>query len=87
MAKLGMIGRINAVALLVIAACLPLSAQEDGMTMPLPRDPEIAVREEFRMAERSNTPEGWQRFISRHAGHALADAAKTRLKALQSGAN
>lgn len=87
MAKLGMIGRISVGALLAIAVCLPLRAQEDMMTTPLPRDPEIAVREEFQMAERSNTPEGWQRFISRHAGHALVDAAKTRLKALQPGAN
>lgn len=53
------------------------------MNMPLPRDPDVAVREEFEMAERSNTPEGWQRFIRRHSGHTLAQAAEKRLKAIQ----
>lgn len=81
------IGRVVFAALLNVAACSTLAAQGNEMNMPLPRDPEIAVREEFEMAERSNTPEAWQRFISRHAGHALAEAAEKRLKVLQRKAN
>lgn len=84
MVKLRVGAKIIATALLTIAVCVPLSAQENGMTTPLPRDPEFAVQEEFQVAERSNTPEGWRRFINRHSGHALAETARERLKALQS---
>lgn len=81
------LGIIFVAILPTVAVYPPLAAQENEMTLPLPRDPEMAVQEEFQTAERSNTPESWQRFILRHDGHPLAETAKRRLKALQRDAD
>jgi hypothetical protein len=49
---------------------------------PLPRDPEIAVREEYDMAVAAGTRQSLELFIARHADHPLAKDAKARLDAL-----
>ena len=51
-------------------------------TMPLPRDPEIAVREEYDLALAAGTKSALELFIARHADHPLAAEAEARLKAL-----
>ena len=51
--------------------------------LPLPRDPEVAVREEFEIASTRGTAEAWQLFISRHGGHRLAAEARKELERLK----
>lgn len=60
----------------------PLSAQ-DSDTLPLPRDPDVAVQEEFAMARESNTRQAWQLFILRHGDHPLAREAARQLDQLK----
>ena len=71
---------------LPLTCCLLFSGllyADDKNTLPLPRDPAAAVREEYDMALRSNTPEAWRRFIARHKDDPLAKDALTRLKKVQ----
>jgi hypothetical protein len=49
---------------------------------PLPRDPEIAVREEYDMAVAAGTKDALALFIARHADHPLAEQAQARLDTL-----
>ena len=49
---------------------------------PLPRDPEIAVREEYDLAVAAGTKSALELFIVRHAGHPLAKQAEAQLKSL-----
>src|SRR5688572_9486971 len=49
---------------------------ERSENLPLPRDPDIAVREEFELARARGTAEAWQLFIARHANHRLAAEAR-----------
>jgi hypothetical protein len=51
-------------------------------TLPPPRDPELAVREEYELAVAAGTPEALRLFIKRHAGHPLAVEAERRLRAI-----
>lgn len=51
---------------------------------PPPRDPEIAVREEFELALAQDTPAAMELFIQRHADHPLAAEARRVLKSMQS---
>jgi hypothetical protein len=44
--------------------------------IPLPRDGDVAVREEFEAARRSGTREALDLFIARHPQHALAATAR-----------
>lgn len=45
-------------------------------TMPLPRDPAMAVKEEFDIAKRKATREAFDLFIARHPNSPLADEAR-----------
>lgn len=47
------------------------------------RDPEIAVREEFALAERRGDAEAYRLFAARHPEHALAAEARRRAEALE----
>jgi hypothetical protein len=49
---------------------------------PLPRDPEIAVREEYDLAVAAGTKTALELFIARHSDHPLAKTAEARLKSL-----
>jgi hypothetical protein len=51
--------------------------------LPPPRDPDMAVREEFALARASNDPAVLALFIHRHADHPLADEARRLLNALR----
>ena len=44
--------------------------------MPLPRDGDVAIREELEAARRSGTREAYDTFIARHPQHALAATAR-----------
>ena len=48
-------------------------------TLPLPRDPEIAVREEYDLAKGRGSAEAFELFIARHPNHALAAEARREL--------
>ncbi|MDQ0320529.1 hypothetical protein QO002_002667 [Pararhizobium capsulatum DSM 1112] len=77
-----LIGKTKMLLMVGLLAAQPLSAQ-DSDTLPLPRDPEIAIHEEFDMALRSNTQQAWQLFIRRHKDHLLAREATRRLNQLE----
>jgi hypothetical protein len=49
---------------------------------PLPRDPEIAVREEYDLAVAAGTRQALELFIARHGDHSLAKQAEARLSSL-----
>jgi len=57
-------------------------AQNRSETLPPPRDPDIAVREEFDMARAQNTAQAWELFIARHGDHRLAAEARKELQKL-----
>ena len=50
-------------------------------TLPPPRDPELAVREEYELARKS--AEALALFIARHADHPLAVEARRELEQLK----
>ncbi len=54
------------------------------MTTPLPRDGNVAIKEELCAARRTGTAEAYQLFIARHPGHALAVVARRELSELRS---
>jgi hypothetical protein len=59
-------------------------AQESpAPSLPLPRDPDIAVAEEFALARSRGTVEAWQLFIARHGDHQLAAKAQRELDRLK----
>jgi hypothetical protein len=62
-------------------------AQNRSEPLPLPRDPEIAVREEFDAARARGTAESWDLFIARHPGHRLAGDARKELEKLRQKPN
>jgi hypothetical protein len=47
--------------------------------MPLPRDPQIALYEEFEAAKHKNTKAAWELFLKRHADSTLAGAARQEI--------
>lgn len=47
--------------------------------MPLPRDPQIAVQEEFDAAKLANTRAAWELFLARHSDNMLANAARQEM--------
>ena len=51
--------------------------------LPLPRDPDIAVQEEFDAARARATAEGWELFLARHGNHRLAAEARKELERLR----
>jgi len=59
------------------------TAQSRSDPLPLPRDPDIAVREEFEAARAKDTVASWELFIARHGDHPLAAQAKKELEKLQ----
>ena len=61
------------------AVLLAATASGAGATSPPPRDPAIAVREEFDMAVGSGTREALELFIARHPDSPLADKARALL--------
>ncbi len=69
---------------LASAALGSFAQAEPQMTTPLPRDGDIAIKEELCAARRAGTAEAYQLFIARHPGHALADLARRELAELRS---
>lgn len=62
----------------------PKLAQTDrSEPLPLPRDPDIAVQEEFDAARARATVEAWELFLARHGNHRLAAEARKELQQLQ----
>ena len=53
--------------------------------IPLPRDPEIAVREEYDSAVKAGTIAALELFIARHPGHPLAAEAESGIAQLKTG--
>ncbi len=51
------------------------TAEARQPTMPLPRDPQLAVEEEFETAKRQATREAYDLFIARHPDSPLATEA------------
>jgi hypothetical protein len=51
--------------------------------LPLPRDPDIAVKEEFDAARAHATVEAWELFLARHGNHRLAAEARKELERLR----
>ena len=51
--------------------------------LPAPRDPEIAVREEYELALARRSAEALELFIQRHADHSLAAKARSELQRMQ----
>ena len=50
--------------------------------LPLPRDGDIAIREELDAARRAGTLAAYDLFLARHPGHALAEVARRERGAL-----
>jgi hypothetical protein len=55
--------------------------------MPLPRDPQIAVYEEFEAAKQANSKAAWELFLKRHADNTLAGAARQEIYNLKLSTN
>ena len=51
--------------------------------IPLPRDPEIAVREEYDAALKAGTVAALELFVARHPGHPLATEAEAGIARLK----
>ena len=64
----------------------PIRLAQDKRSEPLPRprDPEIAVREEYDLAKGRGTVEAFELFIARHPNHALVAEARRELERLKS---
>jgi len=63
---------------------LPKVAQSrHSEPLPPPRDPDIAVREEFDAARARATPEAWELFLARHGDHRLAAEARKELEKIK----
>ncbi|HEY8268318.1 MAG TPA: hypothetical protein VIG34_06625 [Xanthobacteraceae bacterium] len=60
-----------------------LAQNKRSEPLPLPRDPEIAVREEYDLAKGRGTVEAFELFIARHPNHALATEARRELERLK----
>lgn len=60
-----------------------IAQAERSETLPLPRDPDIAVQEEFDIAQKRGTREAWELFIARHSDHRLAAEARKELAKLK----
>ncbi len=58
-------------------------AQARSEPLPLPRDPDVAVQEEFDAARAAGTAKGWELFIARHGDHRLAAEAVKELGKLK----
>jgi hypothetical protein len=54
--------------------------------LPLPRDPDIAVQEEFDAARARATIEAWELFLARHSAHRLAAEARKELENIKKSA-
>ena len=52
-------------------------------TLPPPRDPELAVREEYELALKCGTVEAFQLFAVRHPEHRLATEAQKIIQRLR----
>jgi hypothetical protein len=50
--------------------------------IPLPRDPQIALHEEFEAAKQANTKAAWALFLRRHPDSTLVDAARREIRNL-----
>lgn len=89
--------RIAALAAIALSACGGAVTDEPQQPRPVgedrggghspdhvpARDPEIAVREEFALAESRGTAEAYRLFAARHPDHALAAEARRRAEALE----
>lgn len=51
--------------------------------LPLPRNPDVAVQEEFDAARAGGTIKAWELFLARHSDHRLAADAAKELKQLK----
>lgn len=54
-------------------------AGDHSEPLPLPRDPNIAVMEEYKLFKKRGTREALELFIARHPDHALAERARQDL--------
>lgn len=86
-----MVARIAAVALAGLAlagAHAPEGAEMTGQRpprstgLPLPRDGDIAIREELDAARRTGTLAAYDLFLARHPGHKLARTARRERAAI-----
>ncbi len=60
-----------------------LTQNQRGGTLPLPRDPEIAVREEYDLAKGRGTAEAFELFLARHPDHALVAEARREIERIK----
>jgi hypothetical protein len=61
-----------------------LAQDRHGEPLPRPRDPELAVREEYDLAKGRGTAEAFELFIARHPSHTLVAEARRELERLKS---
>ncbi len=61
------------------------TAEGPQPTMPLPRDPQLAVEEEFKTAKRQGTREAYDLFIARHPDNPLATEARRLRERISKG--
>ncbi|MCK1621434.1 hypothetical protein IVA96_33675 [Bradyrhizobium sp. 159] len=58
------------------------SKADRSPSMPMARDPAVAVAEEYEIARREGTREAFELFIARHGDDPLAEKARAELKRL-----
>jgi hypothetical protein len=61
----------------------PVGGSQDVVPMKPPRDPNLAVREEYEIAIAKNTSAALSLFILRHPESPLAEQARARLKSIK----
>jgi hypothetical protein len=61
-------------------------AGDHSEPLPLPRDPNIAVMEEYKLFKKRGTREALELFIARHPDHALAEQARQDIIELENAA-
>jgi hypothetical protein len=70
-----------------VAQTQTMSAAPTGQSgaqsqLPLPRDPQIAVQEEYDAAKSANTKSSWELFLRRHPDNDLSARARQNMAAL-----
>jgi hypothetical protein len=67
------------------AAAMKKQRPTHTTVLPLPRDPDIAVREELDAARHAGTVAAYDLFLIRHGDHRLAETARRERAALAAG--
>ena len=78
-----LIGTGHILAQTTEGTAMPPDSPRHSEPLPLPRDPDIAVQEEFDAARGLATIEGWELFLARHGDHRLAKEARNQLEQLR----